>query len=105
MFTALYTAPQAMSDCCPPDLLQSHLQKPWAPLYNAELTPGSLHSVIGSKQMRLLLKQFIGRANDPSAGLSPHEHANMLSELDSTDRSPLIKYLVRPCWCWADCNC
>ncbi|KAL0041996.1 hypothetical protein WJX77_000269 [Trebouxia sp. C0004] len=54
----------------------SHLQKPWAPAHDAELTPGSMHSarvLVGSKHTRKLLKRFIGRAQDVAAGLNDLE--------------------------------
>ncbi|DBA94637.1 TPA: hypothetical protein ACH3X1_002209 [Trebouxia sp. C0004] len=75
---------------------QSHLQKPWAPAHDAELTPGSMHSarvLVGSKHTRKLLKRFIGRAQDVAAGLNDLEYEEML--LLFQDDHTLFDYLER----------
>ncbi|DBB01470.1 TPA: hypothetical protein ACH3X1_000126 [Trebouxia sp. C0004] len=74
--------------------MQSHLQKPWAPAHDAELTPGSMHSarvLVGSKHTCKLLKIFIGRAQDVAAGLNDLEYEDML--LLFQDDHPLLVYL------------
>ena len=77
--------------------VQSHLQKPWAPAHDAELIPGSLHSarvVVASKQARLLMKRFIGRLEDPAAGISSEEYSDMLLQYGQSGQ-PLARFLVR----------
>lgn len=74
----------------------------WAAADNAELTAGSFFSarnLLASKQSRLLLKKFVSHPNNPAAGLSSEQHAELLSHFSDADH-PLQHYLVRVCDCF-----